>query len=61
VIIDTPRGSGGFGYDPVFYLPAFGRTMAELSFAEKNAISHRALAARGVAETLRLRVYGHQP
>jgi XTP/dITP diphosphohydrolase len=43
-----PRGSYGFGYDPVFYLPDLGRTMAELTPREKDAISHRAMAARGV-------------
>ena len=36
-----PAGTEGFGFDPVFYLPSFGRTMAQLSLAEKNAISHR--------------------
>ena len=40
-----PRGTGGFGYDPVFYLPSFGRTMSQLSPEEKNRISHRADAA----------------
>jgi len=43
-IIDTPRGDNGFGYDPVFYLPEFGRTMAELTVEEKQAISHRGKA-----------------
>lgn len=45
VIAREPRGEGGFGYDPIFYLPELGKTMAELSPAEKNAISHRARAA----------------
>lgn len=45
VIAARPRGSGGFGYDPLFYLPERGRTMAELAPAEKNAISHRGRAA----------------
>ena len=40
------RGEGGFGYDPIFFLPRYGRTAAELSAAEKNAISHRGKAAR---------------
>ncbi len=40
------RGSGGFGYDPIFYLPSLGRTYAELTFEEKNSISHRARALR---------------
>ena len=43
-IIDTPRGSRGFGYDPVFYIPSHGCTMAELPPEEKNRVSHRALA-----------------
>ena len=41
-----PKGEKGFGYDPVFYLPEFGKTMAELSLEEKNKISHRARAAK---------------
>lgn len=41
-----PRGGGGFGYDPYFFVPELGRTMAELSAEEKNRISHRALALR---------------
>ena len=45
-IIPEERGSGGFGYDPVFYLPSYGLTMAELPEGEKNRISHRALAVR---------------
>lgn len=44
LIIDEPRGSGGFGYDPVFMVPDTGKTMAELSMAEKNRISHRGRA-----------------
>ncbi len=47
-----PKGEGGFGYDPVFYVPALDRTMAELSQAEKNAISHRGRAAGGVPRVL---------
>jgi XTP/dITP diphosphohydrolase len=45
-IIDQPRGEGGFGYDPLFYIPRLGKTMAELTIEEKNQISHRALAIR---------------
>ena len=48
-----PKGTEGFGYDPVFYLPSFDRTLSELALAEKNRISHRADAARGAAEALR--------
>ncbi len=44
LILDTPRGRGGFGYDPVFFVPELDRTMAELAAADKNRISHRARA-----------------
>jgi len=44
LILPSKRGMGGFGYDPVFYLPEKGRTMAELSLEEKNTWSHRAQA-----------------
>ena len=43
-ILDAPRGVGGFGYDPVFFVEALGRSAAELSRAEKNAVSHRGQA-----------------
>lgn len=43
-MVTAPRGDNGFGYDPLFLLPTEGRTMAELTTAEKNAISHRARA-----------------
>lgn len=43
-ILDAPRGSGGFGYDPVFYVPEHGGSVAELSPETKNASSHRARA-----------------
>ncbi|GGD54371.1 RdgB/HAM1 family non-canonical purine NTP pyrophosphatase [Paenibacillus nasutitermitis] len=43
-ITDTPSGAGGFGYDPLFWLASHGRTMAELSKDEKQAISHRGQA-----------------
>ena len=43
-IIESPRGQHGFGYDPVFYLPQYGKTMAELTLEEKQAISHRGKA-----------------
>lgn len=52
-IIDTPRGTGGFGYDPLFWVPAFGRTMAELTTEEKQSISHRGRALAKLAELLR--------
>lgn len=56
VITTTPRGANGFGYDPVFEIPALGRTLAELEGAEKNAISHRARAVHALAGTLERRV-----
>ena len=52
-IIDVPRGSNGFGYDPHFYLEALGKTSAELSTQEKHRLSHRGQAARKLAEQLR--------
>lgn len=51
-IARAPRGSNGFGYDPLFLLPAFGKTAAELAPAEKNRVSHRALALRRLLELL---------
>jgi len=53
VITNEPRGGFGFGYDPIFYLPQLGRTMAELTPDEKNAISHRADAARRACALLK--------
>ncbi len=52
VILESPRGAGGFGYDPVFYVPALGKTFAELSPAEKNQHSHRGKAFRRVLALL---------
>ena len=46
LIAAEPAGTGGFGYDPVFFVPALGRTVAQLSDEEKNAISHRGHAMR---------------
>jgi len=54
-IIETARGTGGFGYDPYFYLPEFGRTAAELTSAEKNAVSHRGKALRTMLQALKER------
>jgi XTP/dITP diphosphohydrolase len=51
-IIDTPRGTGGFGYDPIFVPDGESRTTAELPPAEKDAISHRGRAFRALAELL---------
>lgn len=52
VILTEPRGDGGFGYDPVFWLPEMGRTMAELAPEEKNRVSHRGRAGRKAREIL---------
>ncbi|HUM37078.1 MAG TPA: non-canonical purine NTP pyrophosphatase, partial [Anaerolineae bacterium] len=52
VIQTAPSGEGGFGYDPVFFLPEQGCTMAELSFEAKNRISHRARAAQAMRRVL---------
>ncbi len=51
-ITEEPKGSGGFGYDPVFYVPEYNKTMAELTGEEKNTISHRAAAARQARNVL---------
>jgi XTP/dITP diphosphohydrolase len=52
VIAFEPKGEHGFGYDPVFYFPEYGMTMAELPPGTKNEISHRARAAQGAREIL---------
>ncbi len=52
-LIETPRGSNGFGYDPHFYLPELGRTAAELTPEEKNPLSHRGKAFAALVAQLR--------
>lgn len=52
-IIPEERGTGGFGYDPLFFIPSMGRTMAELTMDEKNRLSHRALAVQNAAQILK--------
>ncbi len=52
LIVTEPSGAGGFGYDPYFYLPTYGQTVAQLSADEKNAISHRGVALRRMCEVL---------
>ena len=50
--IEDARGNGGFGYDPLFFLPQFGKTAAELSADQKNAISHRGKATRALVSLI---------
>jgi XTP/dITP diphosphohydrolase len=52
-ILEAPRGSGGFGYDPLMFIPALGKTVAELVGDEKNRFSHRALAAQRMLLAMR--------
>ena len=55
------RGESGFGYDPVFFFPPFGKTFAEVSMAEKSAVSHRGLAlAQFAAEFAKVQVWLRQ-
>jgi XTP/dITP diphosphohydrolase len=53
VVLHEPRGTGGFGYDPVFYLPGEGATFGELPAERKNVVSHRGKAVRVALEKLR--------
>jgi XTP/dITP diphosphohydrolase len=52
VILPQARGSGGFGYDPVFYFPGLGKTFAELDESEKNSYSHRGEAVRALLASM---------
>lgn len=56
IIAAAPAGENGFGYDPILYLPELGKTSAELSEEEKNAISHRGKALRAMREILKNRL-----
>ncbi|MNF17875.1 dITP/XTP pyrophosphatase [compost metagenome] len=51
-ITSEPAGAGGFGYDPLFYLPEYEKTMAELTLEEKQKISHRGTALRLLTDKL---------
>ena len=51
-IVEEPKGKNGFGYDPYFWIPEFGKTAAELTPDEKNRCSHRGLALRALLEKL---------
>ena len=59
-IADAPAGVHGFGYDPIFLYPPFGRTTAELTTAQKSAVSHRARAIRDLGRWLRAEVRAAQ-
>jgi XTP/dITP diphosphohydrolase len=59
LVAEAPQGEGGFGYDPIFYLPERGVTMAQLSAEEKNAISHRGRAAQIARQILEELLYEH--
>ena len=52
-ILRAPRGAAGFGYDPLMFIPALGRSVAELDAATKNQLSHRALAAAQLLKLMR--------
>ena len=52
LIAGEPAGNGGFGYDPILYLPEFGRTSAEITMEQKNEISHRGKALRAMKKAL---------
>lgn len=54
LILDVPRGRGGFGYDPYFFFPPLGKTFAELAAEDKFAVSHRGEAFRRLLEYLAL-------
>lgn len=53
VVLNEPRGNGGFGYDPLILIPQLDKTVAELTADEKNAISHRAEALKKLTEALK--------
>jgi XTP/dITP diphosphohydrolase len=52
VIAKEGRGENGFGYDPIFYLPEKGKTIAQLPYEEKNAISHRGRALKKLVRAM---------
>jgi len=58
VVLEEPRGTGGFGYDPLFYIPSERCTFGELAPDRKNEISHRGRAVRQAAEALRRTAQG---
>ena len=58
-ILFAPKGTGGFGYDPVFFVPELRKTFAQLTPEEKNAISHRGVALRAFGEKLKEYMENH--
>jgi XTP/dITP diphosphohydrolase len=60
LIAEAPRGEGGFGYDPIFWVPQHSATMAELPEHQKNIISHRGRAVAGARQILRELLYEQQ-
>lgn len=53
IIIDSKRGENGFGYDPVFFAPEYGKTFSEMTMEEKNKVSHRKAALAALSEKLK--------
>ena len=60
LIAEAPRGEGGFGYDPIFWVPQHSATMAELPERQKNIISHRARAVAGARQILKELLFEQQ-
>ena len=61
LLTEAPRGFGGFGYDPIFFMPGPGRTMAELADGEKDLLSHRGRAARRLLSALAAEPWAAEP
>jgi len=59
-LLRAPAGEGGFGYDPIFYYPPYGKTLAEVTAEEKNKVSHRAVALNIFYEKLKEAGYAHK-
>ncbi len=60
LIAEAPAGEGGFGYDPIFWVPQHSATMAELPDHQKNIISHRARAVAGARQILKELLFEHE-
>jgi len=61
LILEGPRGNGGFGYDPLFYVPELGKTFAEMTVEEKNMVSHRGKALQEARSILAELLGGSKP